>query len=176
MESPITGQKNHDIKAGHRWEGMFVYPPMKEVTAREWKAWFATMYGPAKTFYCFDPDIRTPEGVADTGSSTPLVKGASQTGISITSDGWALDTVNLLLPGDHVQIGGELKIVTEIVTSVSDDATINFQPALHVSPNNNSAIVFENPKGIFKLEGDSVSWDSNQFGIHEFAISFYESF
>ena len=177
QESPISKQANHDIKAGHRWEGMFTYPPMKEGTAREWKAWFATMYGPAKTFFCYDPDIRTPQGSADTGSDTPLVKGASQTGTSITTDGWRNSSVGLLLPGDHVQIDGQLKVVTVRMDSDgSGNATLEFMPPLHVSPGDNTAIVFENPVGTFKLEGLSVPWESNQFGIHEFAISFVESF
>ena len=177
QESPISKQVNHDVKAGHRWEGMYTFPPMTSAQAREWKAWFSTMYGPVKTFYGFDPDIRTPLGSADTGSDTPLVKGASQTGISITTDGWRNSGTGLLLPGDHVQIDGQLKVITEQVDSDgSGNATVSFMPPLHVVPGDNTAIVFENPVGTFRIEGLSVDWESNEFGNHDFAFAFVESF
>jgi len=177
MTSPISKQANHDIKAGHRWEGMYTFPPISSSQARVWKAWFATMYGPAKTFYAFDPDVRSPNGTASTGSDTPLVKGASQTGNSITTDGWRTSSSGLLLPGDPAQIGGELKIITEQVDSDgSGNATVNFMPELHVSPGDDTAIVFDNPVGTFTIEGLSVDWESDQFGVHDFAFAFVEKF
>lgn len=177
MESPISLQANHDIKAGHRWEGMFTYPKMSSATAREWKAWFSTMYGPAKTFYGFDPDIRSPLGSADSGSDTPLVNGASQVGTTIDTDGWRTSGTGVLLVGDHFSLGGELKIVTEQVNSDgSGEATISFMPPIHSSPDNNSAIVFDSPTGIFRIDGLSVDWESNEFGHHDFAFAFVEVF
>jgi hypothetical protein len=175
-ESPITRQSTFDHKFGDQWQGMYVYPPMSALQAREWKAWFASMHGPVKTFYAGDPDNTTPAGVADTGTSTPLVKGGSQTGRSILSDGWASSTVGLLLAGDMIQIGTELKIVTETVSSSGADATINFEPALHDSPADNATIVFENPVGIFRMVENSVPWQSNEFGVHDFAFAFVEVF
>ena len=175
--SPISRQSTFDKRQGHRWEGLFVFPPMLEGTAREWKAWFASMEGQTKTFFAFDPDIRTPLGIADTGSDTPLVKGASQTGTSVTTDAWRNSGTNLLSPGDHVQIGTELKIVTEQVDSDgAGNATINFEPAFHVPPADNAAIVFENPKGIFRLDEPSVPWESDEFGVHNFSFAFVEDF
>tara|TARA_Y100000310_G_scaffold310550_1_gene355917 strand:+ start:116 stop:649 length:534 start_codon:yes stop_codon:yes gene_type:complete len=177
MESPVTKQLSRDLKAGHRWEGMFIIGKMLASTAREWKAWFSSMQGPVKTFYAYDPDNRTPIGIADVGSDTPQIKGANQTGNSCTTDGWRNNGTGLLLPGDHVQLDTELKEVTEQVDSDgSGNATINFEPAFHVSPGDNNAVTFENPKGIFRLVGNDVPFDSDEFGRHDFAFAFVEDF
>lgn len=175
--SPATMQSNFDLRQGHHWEGMYTFPPMLELTAREWKAWFASMKGQTLTFFAYDPDIRTPAGIADTGSDTPLVNGGAQSGTSVLTKGWRNTGVNLLLPGDHIQIGTELKQVEEAYTSDgSGNGTITFQPAFHSSPAADAAIVFENPNGIFRMEKSSNFWDSNEFGVHDFAFAFIESF
>jgi len=177
MESPITKQAVFDEKQGHRWEGIFYYPKMTSLTAREWKAWFTTMKGPMKTFYCFDPDNKLPVGIAAVGTDTPLVRGAGQGGTSVLTDAWRVNGTGLLLPGDDVQVGTEYKRVTETVSSnASGIATINFEPKLHGTLADNAAVVFDNPKGIFRMDGMSVQYNSDEFGVHEFAIAFVEHF
>ncbi len=177
LESPVSQQASHDLRTGHRWEGMYVIAPMLALTAREWKAWFSSMQGPVKTFFAFDPDNRTPAGIADTGSDTPLVSGGSQTGNTVLTKGWRNTGTGLLLPGDHIQVDSELKEVTETFSSDgSGNGTISFEPAFHVSPAADAAIVFENPVGIFRLEGLSVPYQSNEFGKHDFAFAFVEDF
>ena len=175
--SPVTLQSNFDVKQGHRWEGVFILPPMLPAVAAEWKAWFASLRGKSKTFFAFDPDAKTPFGIADTGSDTPLVKGAGQIGSSVISDAWRLSGIGLLVPGDYIQIDTHLAQVTEQFDSNgAGDGTIEFEPPFHIPPVDNAAIIFENPKGIFRLDTNKQEWDSDRFGKTDFAFSFVESF
>ncbi len=175
FESAITRQKQYDIRPGARWEGILTLPVMTTAQARAWKAWFASMEGPVGTFYGFDPDGRDPVGIADTGSDTPLVDGASQTGSTCLLKGWRAGETSLLLPGDYVQIGIELKEVLEQLDSDGGGAaTISFKPPFHVSPADNAPVVFNDPVGIFGIPEDFVGWESDRTGLHRFSFPIEE--
>lgn len=181
FESPVNRVAQVLKRPGNLWAGQYKYPPMIGAAAREWKAWLVSMEGPAGSFLAFDPDHRMPDGSATSGTSSPLVMGASQSGSSLVTDGWLVSTTGLLVPGDYIQIGGtgtarQLKIVTEQVDSdVTGQATINFKPALHKPPLDNAPIIFENPVGVFRFEDNSAAaWEADRAGSHGFAFSFIE--
>ena len=176
FESPITRILQVNNRPGDRWEGVITLPPMSTSQARQWKAWFATMQGSVKTFYFYDPDHVTPDGIADTGSDSPLVNGASQSGSLLISDGWRLSGTGLLLPGDYFSIGNEFKIVTEQLDSDGGgNATISFKPPLRNSPANNDPITFESPKGVFRCVDNKIPWDSDEFGVTTFSFAVMEA-
>lgn len=81
---------------------------------------------------------------------TPVVNGANQTGASIITSGWTGSQLQLYR-GDKVSIGGELKILTDDVTSVAGAATLPIRPAQRIAPSNGSAIVCNDPTGTFML-------------------------
>lgn len=56
------------------------------------------------------------------GTAGVLVKGASQTGDSIVTDGWPVSTSNVARAGDHVKIAG-LNDLFEIYEDASSDGT-----------------------------------------------------
>lgn len=82
---------------------------------------------------------------------TPLVAGAAQTGGSIGTDGWTGSQLQLKR-GDTVSIGGELKIITDDVTSSSGAATLPIKPSQRIAPADNSAIVVVDATGTFMLD------------------------
>ncbi len=49
-----------------------------------------------------DPVNTSPRGAA---TGTPLVKGASQTGNTLTTDGWTTGVTGILKAGDWIQLG-----------------------------------------------------------------------
>ncbi|MFQ5535578.1 MAG: hypothetical protein ACE5EM_12245 [Sphingomonadales bacterium] len=177
-ESPVNRVIQTQRRPGNLWSGVYKFAPIK--AAAEIKAWLASMEGPAGTFLGFDPDHRLPDGSASSATSTPLVQGASQSGTSIVTDGWAPNVAGLLLPGDYIQIGNaglarQFKIITEQVDSDAlGNATLNFQPPLHKSPADNAVILFENPVGVFRLDDNLAVWEANKAGVHGFAVSFVE--
>lgn len=175
FESPITRQKQYNIRPGARWIGLYELPPMTTAQARAWKAWFISLRGPTGTFKGFDPDGRDPVGIANIGSDTAKVKGASQTGSSLSTDGWRFNGTGLLLPGDYFHVGTELKMILEQLDSDgSGNATANFWPPLHISPADNADIIFNDPVGNFIIPDGFKGWESNEFGVHKFTFPIEE--
>lgn len=96
-----------------------------------------------------------------TAAGTPLVNGASQTGQSITTDGWTGgDAVN---EGDMFGLDGELKMCVADATESGGAMTITFRPEIHNSPANNSSIVTSNPTGIFMLTSLENGWSNSPY-------------
>ena len=93
------------------------------------------------------------------GSGTPLIKGAAQTGNSIATDGWTNSATGVLLAGDLVQIRNQLVMVlADVNANGSGEATLSVVPAVRIAPADNSAIVTATPTGIFKLTSPEVGW------------------
>lgn len=174
--SPFTKSTQRVALSGSRWFTTISLPTMKRAHAAEWQAFFYRLEGMANTFNAYDPDARTPRGQA---GGTPLVKGASQTGSSIDVDGCPNNIVGWLLPGDYFSVNGELKMVTEIVsTDGSGEATINFKPALRNSPADNTALTLENPTCEMALVDDKQTvWETDVVGNYQpFTFSAIEVF
>lgn len=93
------------------------------------------------------------------GSGTPLIKGAGQTGNSIITDGWTNSATGVLLEGDLIQIRNQLVMVTaDVNANGSGEATISVVPAIRIAPSDNSAIVTGTPVGTWKLVAPEVGW------------------
>ena len=161
---------------GARWRADYELQPMDRAEAAAWAAFLANLEGSAGRFFGFDPAAKTPlgSGVGD----SPLIKGASQTGKSITTDAWTADQNGLLLPGDYFEVNGELKIVTASVDSDgSGDATIAFSPSLRASPPENDPLTLSNPTcTMHLLDGQQAGWDLGDAVLYGVAFSAIEAF
>lgn len=150
--SPINRSTQTLELPGARWRAKMEYRNVLESDARILKAFFAKLRGASGRFYLADMSHKTPAGTA-LGSG--IVKGAAESGSSISTDGWTANQTSLLLPGDYVGIGGELKIITTAISSDgTGNATITFEPPLRSTPADNSAIVVTMPTCIMRLEND----------------------
>lgn len=149
----------------------FTLPPMLRAQAAAWQAFGMKLGGTLGTFNAGDPDAKTPRG---TVPGTPLVAGGSQTGEDLATDGWTVSQTGILLEGDWIQIGTRLYMVVEDADSDgSGNATLTIRPKIWSgdSPANNASIVTANPKGIFRLLDDRVSWDANQMSVYGMKFS-----
>lgn len=131
--------------------------------------------GQFDTFTYVPPDMATPRG---TGNGTPQVQGGSQTGTSLTTDGWAASET-VLKAGDVFKLANHTKVymITEDITSTAGGvATLVFQPPLLESPLDNSAVTISNVPFTVELESDSL--DHNVYGplLYSFSIGFIEAF
>lgn len=172
--SPLNGTVQTVEFPGSRWQLMITLPPMKRDTAAEWQAFFLKLRGLAGRFYAGDPNAARPRGTA---AGTPLVKGASQTGTTLLSDGWTPSQSGLLLPGDYFQVGSELKMIT--ATAASDgagEATLTFEPPLRASPSDNAPIVTSNPVCVMRLTDGATGWDIEPASIYGFSFAAEEAF
>ncbi|MFN3231680.1 MAG: hypothetical protein ACE363_05920 [Alphaproteobacteria bacterium] len=139
----------------------FQLPPKTPAQADAWVAWAMGQRGSFGTFYGFDPDRRTPRGVA-TGS--PLVAGASQSGYSLATDGWTPSVTGILRAGDWIEVGGLLRMVTQDAdSSAGGAATLSISPGIGPgqSPADNAPVTVTGAKGIFRLIDDRLTWDSD---------------
>lgn len=176
--SPISRQEQVTLFSGGSFSFTFSLPAMRKVKANAWKAFLAQLKSGYGTFYGYDPDNRTPQGVI---SGTPLIKGAAQTGTVLETDGHGVSVSGILLPGDYIQINSglaaEIKMVTEQVDSDAlGNATINFEPALRTPPADNDVFVYNNPVGAFRLVAGPSRAAVNNVGIYEMSFAAVEAF
>jgi len=149
--SPFDRSADVAEMAGDQWVASLSFTRLRRATAdvRALLNFLSARRGPINNFFLWDHSRESPQGSA---LGAPLVNGASQTGLSIVTDGWTASENGLLLPGDLIEFGGELKEVTAQVDSDAfGDATIAFVPPIRVSPADDAAIATSSPKTLFRL-------------------------
>lgn len=167
--SMVTQKQVH---SGQRFEISLDFPPMTSAEAGAWTAFILKMNGQEGTVYVEDPDRQTANGIA---TGTPLVKGASQTGNSLITDGWTLSTTDIMKAGDLIEIGDYFYVVLNDANSDgSGDATLDIWPNLRSAPADNAAITVSNCKTLMRLAGNSSQWTTDNMKNYGITISFIE--
>lgn len=119
--------------------------------------------------------LATPLGA---GGGTPLVAGGSQTGSTVTTDGWPNGTV-VLKAGDFVQFAGNTKVygVTQDITSNgSGEATISIDPQLLSSPADNAAITISSIPFTVAFSEDTLALPIDQLFLSAIELQLEEVF
>ncbi len=151
--SPYTGDVQTDEKPGARWHVAITLPIMQEDDARLLIAFLDRQRGMANRFTLHDQALPTPRGVA---TGTPLVKGASQTGARLNTDGWTISQTGILKVGDMFGVNGELKrVVVDADSDVNGEATLTFEAVLRASPVDNAVITTASPTVRLMLADDA---------------------
>lgn len=106
----------------------------------------------------------------------PVVSQSGAQGGYLPTSGW-LPNRRVIKKGDYFSVNNELKKVLEDVWSnAAGTAIIEFAPWLRKSPAAGTAIITQNPCGIFKLEND----DQGQFQhvplFSDLTLSIHEAF
>ncbi len=165
FSSPLSKVAQTLELPGALWSVTYTLPLMTVDTAAPWQAFLTELMGPSGTFHGFDPLRTSPRGIYSSGSDTPLCDAASQTGKSLTTDGWRNNGTGLLLPGDYFEVIADSRKELHMITSQVDSngsglATLNFVPPLQSSPLNNAVITVEDPLVEMKLINDSqATWN-----------------
>lgn len=118
----------------------------------------------------------TARGVA-TGS--PQVKGASQTGRTVITEGWTSSITGILLAGDLIKFSGHAKVyivTADAASNGSGEATINIEPALMASPADNEAVVVASVPFSVAFAADVHEFDIQAPDFHSFKVSLVEVF
>lgn len=163
--SPFTRATQRQELAGARWRASYSLPAMTRRQAAPWIAFFLKLKGRVNTFNAYDPDWKTPLGPA---GGTPLVKGGSQTGISLLIDGCTPNTL-FLHAGDPFGVNGELKRLTADATANgSGEVTLYFEPYLRSSPPDSAPITVIRPTCTMILTDDNQgSYTCDKNGIYQ---------
>lgn len=159
-ESPFTFSQQVYAHQGQIWEADLSLPPMTREAAEQWVAFLLALNGREGTFLLGDTLNTTPRG---TGTGTPLVNGASQTGNTLVTDGWTAGVTGILKAGDWFQLGTGSssrlhKIVQDATSDGSGNATLEIWPRLRSSPADNAALTLSAPKGLFRLASNVRAW------------------
>jgi hypothetical protein len=147
--SPYTHVTQVQQFAGQSWGADVTFPEMSREEAEAFNAFLLALMGQNGTFYLGDPLGQIARGSA---GGTPLVKGANQTGNEVLTDGWTVSATGILLAGDYIQIGtGLYKILEDVTSDGSGNATLKIFPRLATSPADNQSVIKDSCVGIFRL-------------------------
>lgn len=148
-QSPWDYSMQVQEHAGQAWIASVEFPPLTAAQAADLEAFLLSLNGMQGTFLLGDPLRTSPRGVP---VGTPLVMGASQTGQSLVTDGWTINTSGLLLKGDYFQIQNRLyRVLNDVASNGSGVATLDIFPRLRESPADNDTLLFNSCVGTFRL-------------------------
>lgn len=178
--SPFTFQQQVVAHPGQRWAASISLPPMKRQDAESWVAFLISLKGQVGTFLLGDPNCKTARGSASVTPGTPLVKGAGQTGSSLIIDGLPISATGYLLPGDYIQLGSAssaslYKVLTQVDTNGSGEATLDIWPNLRTSPADNATVTVANTVGRFRLSSNTTQWGISEISSYGIAFDCVEA-
>lgn len=172
-KSPFTGSQQVQKHQGQWWEFEAGLAPMTRANAELWISFMISLNGQQGTFLLGDPLGSTVRGV---GTGTPLVKGASQTGNSLITDGWTASQTGILKAGDYFQLGTGsssklYKVLADANSDGSGDATFDIWPSINTAVANDSALTIASAKGVFRLASNEMGFDLKQAQFYGIAFS-----
>jgi len=159
-QSPFTYKQQIVSHQGQRWEASVNIPSVRRDLAAEWKAFLTALKGPTGTFLLGDPDYATPRGDV---SSVTLTGSAGDETATVTMTG-------TLKAGDYIQLGsGSTAKLHQVLIDQTGDGSLEIWPALR-SDYTDETVVYNNPKGVFRLATNVSSWSINNASAY--GISF----
>ena len=159
-QSPFTYKQQVISHGGQKWEASVTIPSVHRDKAAEWKALLVGLKGQVGTFLLGDPDYATPQG---TVSSCTLTGSAGDETVDVVMTG-------TLKAGDYIQLGsGSSAKLHQVLLDQDGDGSLEIWPALR-SDYTGATVVFDNPKGVFRLSNNVTSWSINNASIY--GISF----
>jgi len=175
--SPFTGQQQVYKHQGQWWEAEVSLPPMKRDEAEQVVSFLIKMNGQYGTFLMGDFLSTAPRGI---GTGTPLVNGASQAGDELVTDGWTVSTTGILKAGDWIQLGSAStstlhKVLDDVTSDGSGNATLNIFPNLRSSPGDNAVITISSPKGRWRLASNETDYAIDNASIYGMTFACIEA-
>ena len=156
MVSPHTKAIQTEQRGGQHWLCTLAFRGLVRAELRALQAFIGVVISGADNFTM--PAFG--HFAAGTGAGNPRVRGESQTGTELATDGWTTSAAGVLLAGAMISVGGELKQVGfDVDADAGGLATVTISPEIHQSPDDNSLIVTSAPTGIFRLVMDAAGWD-----------------
>lgn len=175
--SPFTMEEQFYRWPGERWEFDVSLPPVGDRdTAEEFIAFAMKLKGRFGTFLLGDPAFKTPRG---NWGGTPLVNGAGQTGNELVIDGASADVTNYAKIGDYVQVGTGsssrlYKVTADADSDGSGNVTLEVAPDVRPGTADNAAITVTNPRGVFRMAENTVSWSYDVEGNFRYSFKAVE--
>ena len=175
--SPFTSQQQVQPRQAEMWKFQATLPLMTRAVAEPWLAFFASLNGLEGTFLAGDS---TGKSLLGSGAGTPLVKGASQVGKVLLTDGWTPNQTGVFLAGDYFQLGSGVltrfhKLLKDVDSDGAGDATLDFFPRLRESPADDEALVLVNTRGTFRLAENALIVPVDEAKLYGFGFKAMEA-
>ena len=162
--SAFTGAQQIQAQQGKWFEMEVELSPMRRADAEEWNCFFLNLNGIEGSFLMGDPAAATPRGAASTNLGTPVLDGAHSIRAStINLKGAQINIANYVRKGDYLQLGTGInsrlhKILSDGSTNAAGKTSFDIFPPLRAAYADNSAIIFNNAKGLFRLASNDMSF------------------
>jgi hypothetical protein len=176
VTSVFTGQVQAQQWPGaDMWSGTATLPPLTQTKADAWLSALMQMQGMANAFQLGDPMKTSPKGSASgipTADASIAMVAGSQV---LHTHGWTPSRINLLLPGDYLQIGYRLyRVLDAVISDSSGKAPINIWPSLREPPLNGQPLILTNPVGLFRLASNKSAWSADVTHLTHLSFQFQE--
>jgi hypothetical protein len=171
----LSGRRQARQLGGQFWKMTATFPPMTRAQFAPIYAFIVKQRGRYESFTIVPAVISTGQG---SPAGTPLMRGASQTGRTLATDGWT-GGVAIFKAGDFLKIAGNDKVymVTADVTSnasSSADTPITIEPALVESPADNAAITHSSVSFTVALTSGIQEFSTGTSGLFSYELDFEE--
>jgi hypothetical protein len=155
--SPLDGTTQTLALPGSRWEASLFWPAMRRDDTRLLEAFLAQMRGMQGRFF-YGPS-HAPRRATGTGS--PVINGASQTGATLSISGFAANA-QAFLTGDwlsYTDTTGRARLHQATANSTANGsgvASVAIAPPIRRSGANGAVVNITAPVGVFMLASDDV--------------------
>lgn len=158
QESPFDGTAQTLALPGARWEASLTWQTLRPGHARLLEAFLSSLQGRAGRF-TFGP-VHGPRQASGTG--TPVVNGAGQTGATLSTRGWAA-SAQAFLAGDwlsYTDTTGRRRLHQVTANSTADGsgvASFAVAPPIRRAGADGAAVEVSAPLGVFRLASDDAT-------------------
>ena len=176
--SPFSGAQQVFQYDYALWSATLTLPPMKRSDAANWQAFILKLHGRVGTFLIGDPDARTPRGTIS--GAVTLGSNAAVGDYTISLATSQTSQVNVFRAGDYIQLGSGATsklymIVDDANTNGSGDVDVNIEPPIKTAGTSGNTVVYNNPKGLFRMVSPEIDWDADDVGKYGITFAIMEA-
>lgn len=173
--SPFTGTQQVYKHLGEAWTAQVILPAMKRDVAAAWVAALTSLGGVYGTMKLPVYGNESPQGVGTGSPQAASVGGDNQH--TIWSSGWTPGQNPILKAGDYVTINDQLlQVMANCASDGSGDAAFDVWPRFRGSLGGSPSIIVNNPYGLFRLAGNTLSFELNASLIYGLSFSAMQAF
>ena len=147
---------------GERWEITIDFLDVRHAASGTLESFLLKTRLASQAFRLGDPARSLPHGSAP---GTPVVSGVATAGSSsLSTSGWTASTPGILKAGDYIQIADDLHFILEDADSDgSGNATLQLCPRLRRAHADTTAIITDNPRGLFVRDDNVTTIDRETY-------------
>lgn len=161
-------------RGGQRWGFALQYRNRTRAQMAELISFAIAQQGQYGTFTYVPTTLGNPQA---TVTGTPLCAGATASGRSVTTDGWAISST-VMLAGDFIKFAGHAKVymlTADVTTNGSGEATLAIEPALYSDVANNEALTVSSVPFTVAFGADTHEIALGLGGVFDWSCELVES-